>query len=97
MGLAPIKQHTEQILNNLIDLKDDGTFMLDQKFFNYSTGLMTNKNLIYWSTSRNPDTDKITQFHMDITSSIQNVTEGYLKLARSLKDEYKIPNLCLAG
>ena len=103
MGLAPYGKplYTEQILNNLIDLKDDGTFMLDQKFFNYSTGLtMTNKNFnnLFGQPPRNPDTDKITQFHMDIASSIQNVTEKImLKLARSLKDEYKIPNLCLAG
>ena len=103
MGLAPYgkPKYTEQILNNLIDLKADGTFMLDQKYFNYSTGLtMTNHhfNKLFGQPPRRPDTDKITQFHMDIACSIQKVTvKIMLMLARSLRDEYKIPNLCLAG
>ncbi len=103
MGLAPYgnPKYTEQILNNLIDLKEDGTFILDQKYFNYSTGLtMTNKHFdkLFGQPPRKPDTDKITQFHMDIASSIQNVTEKImLMLAKSLRKEYNIPNLCLAG
>ena len=103
MGLAPYgkPKYTEQILNNLIDLKEDGTFMLDQKYFNYSTGLtMTNHhfNKLFGQPPRKPDTEKITQFHMDIASSIQKVTvKIMLMLARSLREEYKIPNLCLAG
>ena len=103
MGLAPYgkPKYTEKILNNLIDLKADGTFMLDQKYFNYSTGLtMTNHhfNKLFGQPPRRPDTDKITQFHMDIACSIQKVTvKIMLMLARSLRDEYKIPNLCLAG
>ena len=103
MGLAPYgnPKYTEQILNNLIDLKEDGTFMLDQKYFNYSTGLtMTNNHFdkLFGQPPRKPDTDKITQFHMDIASSIQNVTEKImLMLAKSLREEYNIPNLCLAG
>ena len=101
MGLAPYgkPKYTEKILNNLIDLKADGTFMLDQKYFNYSTGLtMTNHhfNKLFGQPPRRPDTDKITQFHMDIACSIQKVTvKIMLMLARSLRDEYKIPNLCL--
>ena len=69
------------------DLKDDGTFMLDQKYFNYSTGLtMTNKNFddLFGHKPRKPETDKITQFHMDIAASIQNVTEKImLSLSKS--------------
>ena len=103
MGLAPYgkPKYTEQIINDLIDLKEDGTFMLDQKYFNYSTGLtMTNHHFdkLFGQPPRKPDTDKITQFHMDIASSIQNVTEKImLMLTKSLREEYNIPNLCLAG
>ena len=91
MGLAPYgkPKYTDQILNNLIDLKDDGTFMLDQNYFNYSTGLtMTNEkfNKLFGHPPRKAETDKITQFHMDIASSIQNVTEKImLMLAKSLR------------
>ena len=103
MGLAPYgnPKYVDKILDNLIDLKEDGTFMLDQKYFNYSTGLtMTNKNFddLFGERPRKPETEKITQFHMDIAASIQDVTEKImLSLARSLKKEYGIPNLCLAG
>ena len=103
MGLAPYGKpnYVEKILNELIDLKEDGTFMLDQKYFNYATGLtMTNSNFdkLFGEKHRKPDSEKITQFHMDIAASIQIVTEKImLKLAKSLRDEYNIPNLCLAG
>ena len=103
MGLAPYgtPKYVEKILENLIDLKDDGTFMLDQKYFNYCTGLtMTNKKFdkLFGQKPRKPDQDQITQFHMDIAASIQNVTEIImLKLTKSLKSEYGINNLCLAG
>jgi len=103
MGLAPYGQakYVDKILNNLIDLKDDGTFMLHQKYFNYSTGLtMTNSNFdkLFGQKTRKPETERITQFHMDIAASIQNVTEKImLMLASSLRKEYGISNLCLAG
>ena len=103
MGLAPYgtPKYVEEILENLIDLKEDGTFMLDQKYFNYCTGLtMTNKKFdkLFGQKPRKPDKDQITQFHMDIAASIQNVTEIImLKLTKSLKSEYGINNLCLAG
>ena len=103
MGLAPYGKplYVDKILENLIDLKEDGTFMLDQKYFNYSTGLtMTNKNFdnLFGEKPRKPETENITQFHMDIAASIQNVTEKImLLLAKSLRKEYGIPNLCLAG
>ena len=103
MGLAPYgkPKYIDLILNNLLDLKDDGTFILDQKYFNYSTGLtMTNKKFdtLFGSPARKPEKEKITQFHMDIAASIQKVTEKImLMLARSLRKEYNLPNLCLAG
>ena len=103
MGLAPYGKpiYENKILNDLIDLKDDGTFMLDQKYFNYSTGLtMTNENFdnLFGKKPRKPESEMITQFHMDIAASIQNVTEKImLLLARSLKKDYGIRNLCLAG
>ena len=103
MGLAPYgkPKYTDLILNHLLDLKDDGTFILDQKYFNYSTGLtMTNKKFdnLFGNPVRKPENDQITQFHMDIAASIQKVTEKImLMMARSLKAEYNLPNLCLAG
>ena len=75
--------------------------MLDQKYFNYSTGLtMTNKNFdkLFGEKRRKPETEKITQFHMDIAASIQEVTEKIMLLiSKSLRKEYGIKNLCLAG
>ena len=103
MGLAPYGQpkYMNLILENLIDLKEDGTFMLDQKYFNYATGLtMTNENFdkLFGEKPRRSEDNEITQFHMDIASSIQKVTEKImLMLAKSLRDEFKISNLCLAG
>ena len=103
MGLAPYGNpiYVEKIINNLIDIKDDGTFRLDQNFFNYATGLtMTNDNFdkLFTQPRRDPDKQAITQFHMDIAASIQKVTEDIMiKLAKSLKEEFNIPNLCLAG
>ena len=103
MGLAPYGEpkYADKILDNLIDLKEDGTFMLDQKYFNYATGLtMTNDkfDILFGSKVRVPEKEIINQFHMDIAASIQFVTEKImLKLARSLRDEYQISNLCLAG
>ena len=103
MGLAPYGEpkFKDLILNNLIDVKDDGSFKLDQSYFNYATGLtMTNKKFskLFGQEPRDPKNEKLTQFHMDIASSIQTVTEDIIvKISRSLFKEYKIPNLCLAG
>ena len=102
MGLAPYGEPLyEDKIKKLIDIKDDGTFRLDQNYFNYATGLtMTNKNFeeLFGQKPRDPEKDKITQFHMDLASSIQKVTEEIMiKLARSIRKEYKIGNLCLAG
>jgi len=103
MGLAPYGNpiYKDKILENLVDVKEDGTFKLNQKYFNYATGLtMTNKNFddLFGQPVREPDKEKLTQFHMDIASSIQEITEEIIiKIAVSLKKEYGIKNLCLAG
>ena len=102
MGLAPYGAPIyEDKIKKLIDIKDDGTFRLDQKYFNYATGLtMTNSKFddLFGKKPRNSENEKITQFHMDIAASIQKVTEEIMiKLARSIRKEYNISNLCLAG
>ena len=102
MGLAPYgKPVYEDKIKKLVDVKDDGTFRLDQKYFNYATGLtMTNNkfNNFFGQKPRNPKSEKITQFHMDVAASIQKITEEIMvKLARSIRREYNIKNLCLAG
>jgi len=103
MGLAPYGEpkYKELILDKLIDLKEDGSFRLDQSYFNYAVGLtMVNQKFakLFGEPIRKPDTDKLTQFHMDIAASIQAVTEEVvLTMTRSLANEYNIPNLCMAG
>ena len=103
MGLAPYGEpkYYNQIKDNLIDIKNDGSFRLNQDFFNYATGLtMTNDKFhnLFGKRPRNSKEDKITQFHMDIAASIQKVTEDImLSLAISLRQEFNVPNLCLAG
>ena len=103
MGLAPYGQpkYKDIIMKELVDLKDDGSFRLNMKYFNYATGLtMINNKFedLFGQKARNPHKDLLTQFHMDIASSIQNVTEEIvLKLTMSLSKEYKSRNLCLAG
>ena len=102
MGLAPYGNPIfEDKIKTIVDIKDDGTFRLDQNYFNYATGLtMTNKkfNNLFGEKPRSPQNEKITQFHMDIAASIQKVTEEIMtKLARSIRKEYNINNLCLAG
>jgi carbamoyltransferase len=103
MGLAPYGQpkYVDLILDNLIDLKDDGTFRLDQDYFNYCTGLtMTNQKFadLFGAKVRDWKTELLTPFHMDIAASIQKVTEEVmLRLVRSLAREHGLDNLCLAG
>ena len=102
MGLAPYGNpiYVDKV-KQLFDLKDDGTFRLNQKYFNYATGLtMTNEKFddLFGQKPRNPKNEKITQFHMDIASSIQKVTEEVMiNLVKSIRKEYNITNLCLAG
>ena len=103
MGLAPYGKpiYEEKILTNLIDIKNDGSFILNQDYFNYAVGLtMTNKKFdrLFGKQRRDPNKEKLTQFHMDIAASIQKVIEDIMiKLVKSLKKEYNIQNLCLAG
>ena len=103
MGLAPYGEpkYKKIILENLVDIKNDGSFRLNMKYFNYATGLtMTNANFstLFGQAVRNPKKDKITQFHMDIAASIQSVTEEIiLKLTKNISKEHNIENLCLAG
>jgi carbamoyltransferase len=103
MGLAPYGEprFKDLILSKVIDLKEDGTFRLDQSYFNYCTGLtMTNDRFakLFGEPVRRPDKDLLTAFHMDVAASIQAVTdEIVLRLTRTLAREYGIRNLCLAG
>jgi len=103
MGLAPYGKpiYKDKIVNHLIDIKEDGSFWLNQEYFNYATGLtMTNSKFdnLFGQKPRDSKKEKLTQFHMDIAASIQVVTEEIMiKLVKSLKSEFKISNLCLAG
>ena len=103
MGLAPYGEpiYKELILKELIDVKDDGSFRLNMKYFNYATGLtMTNNKFakLFGQKVRQAESELLTQFHMDIAASIQAVTEEVvLKLTRDLSKEYNIKNLCMAG
>ena len=103
MGLAPYGEpkFKNLILDNLIDLKDDGTFRLNMDFFNYATGLtMTNEKFskLFGEPVRNSKKDLLTQFHMDVASSIQFVIEEIvLRLARSIAKDSGSKNLCMAG
>jgi len=103
MGLAPYGMpiYTDKIKKNLIDIKEDGSFHLDQSYFSYATGLtMTNDkfNDLFGQKARDAKNEKLTQFHMDIAASIQKVAEDIMiKITKSLKEEFNISNLCLAG
>ena len=102
MGLAPYGEPTykDLILEKLLDVKEDGSFRLDQSYFNYCTGLtMTNAkfNDLFGGPPRTPE-ELLTQKHMDLAASVQAVTEEVvLRLTRSLAKEYETQNLCLAG
>ena len=102
MGLAPygIPKYKDIILDKIVNLKEDGSFYLEQSYFNYSTGLtMISKKFIslFGQPIRSAE-QELEQFHMDVAASIQTVTEYIiLKITRSLFSEYKIPNLCMAG
>ncbi len=102
MGLAPYGEpnYVDLILNNLIDLKADGTFRLNMEYFNYTTGLtMTNEKFdkLFGGSPRKAET-KISQREMDIAASIQRVTEEVvLRLSRTVQKELDVDYLCLAG
>lgn len=102
MGLAPYGEpkYTIEILKNLIDLKDDGSFRLNLKYFDYCTGLtMTNQSFadLFGLPARKSE-EQLTQRHMDIAASIQAVTEEIvLRMGKALRKETGQKNLCLAG
>ena len=102
MGLAPYGEpkYKQLMLDHLIDVKDDGSFRLNQKYFDYCTGLtMTNANFdeLFGAPRRKPE-ELLTQRHMDLAASVQAVTEEVvLKLTRSLAKDTGQKNLCLAG
>jgi carbamoyltransferase len=102
MGLAPYGEprFAKLMLEKLIDLKEDGSFQLDQSYFNYGVGLtMTNDRFaaLFGEPVRKPE-QLLTQFHMDMAASVQAVTEEIvLRLARSVRAETGMNNLCLAG
>ena len=103
MGLAPYGEpkYVSLIKDNLIDVKEDGSFKLSQEYFDYATGLkMTSDKFhnLFGKEPRNSKEDKLTEFHMDVAASIQKVTEEVMiKMAKSLKNEFNYKNLCLAG
>jgi len=102
MGLAPYGEprYAGTILDHIMDLKADGSFRLDQSYFDYCTGLnMTSPKFaaLFGQPVRAPE-DELTQFHMDMAASVQKVTEEVmLRLTRSLQAETGASNLCLAG
>ncbi len=102
MGLAPYGEprYKTLILNELMDLKEDGSFKLNMDYFDYCAGLtMTSKkfNGLFGGKPRRPD-DELTQRDMDLARSIQEVTEEVmLRMARYVKKETEQKNLCLAG
>ena len=102
MGLAPYGApiYSKLIKEKLIDIKEDGTFKLDIKYFKFHRGFrMTSQKFhkLFGSPPRKSE-QKLTQFHMDLAASIQEVTEEIvIKLSRTLKKETGIKNLCLAG
>jgi len=102
MGLAPYGEpkYAQTILDHLIDLKPDGSYRLDQSYFDYCTGLtMTNAKFdtLFGAPRRKPE-DPLTQREMDLAASLQAVTEeAVLRMTRALHAETGLDNLCLAG
>ena len=103
MGLAPYgkPKYKDLILKELIDLKEDGSFKMNMKFFDFATGLkMTNKHFsrIFSRNERKPEVEQLEQFHMDIAASVQSVTEEIvLKICKYIKNKYQIDNFCMSG
>ena len=102
MGLAPYGEpkYAAAILDNVLDLKDDGSFRLNQSYFDYCTGLtMTNGRFdaLFGGAARAPE-QPLVQRHMDLAASVQAVTEEVvLRMTRALAAETGRRNLCLAG
>ena len=103
MGLAPYGEprYESLIRKHLIDIKDDGSFWLDQSYFNYSAGLtMTGPKFhsLFGQQPRRAEDAELTQFHMDVAASIQKVTEDVMmRIVRHVHAETGMENLCMAG
>ena len=102
MGLAPYGEprYINQIKDNLIDIKEDGSFNLNMSYFNYCTGLTMTNNRFHELFNGPPRKSEslITKKEMDLAASIQAVTEEVvIKLAKGIKKTTKLKNLCLAG
>ena len=103
MGLAPYGNpiYKDKILNNLLDLKEDGSFRLNLKYFRFHIDLeMTSKKFddLFKTTKRKSDTGEISQIYMDLAASIQKVTEEIiLKISKKVKNKYNHDSLCLSG
>ncbi len=102
MGLAPYGEpkYVDVILRELIDLKEDGSFRLNMKYFNYAVGLtMTNEKFaaLFGRPPRKGES-KLTQMDMDLARSVQDVTEEVMyRMARHVQKQTGMRNLCLAG
>ena len=102
MGLAPYGEpkYKDLIYENLIDVKTDGSFIMDMSFFDYNVGLtMTNKkfNILFGAPPRKPES-KLTQKEMDLARSVQEVTEEIvIKMAKHVQKITGMKYLCLAG
>jgi len=102
MGLAPYGEpiYKDLILKELLDLREDGSFRLNMRYFNYCAGLtMTHPRFhkLFGGEPRKPET-KLTQRHMDLARSVQAVTEEVMvRMARYAKKLTGLPHLCLAG
>lgn len=102
MGLAPYGEpkYADLIMEKLLDVKEDGSFWLDQTYFNYATGLtMTTDKFhsLFGGPPRSPE-DTLTQREMDLAASVQVVTEEImLRITRNIAQSYGISNLCMAG
>ena len=102
MGLAPYGKpiYSQKIKDNLIDIKDDGSFRLDMRYFKFHRGFRMTSSIfhkLFGANPRKPESE-LKQFHMDLAASIQVVTEEVIiKLAKNLREETGLKNLCMAG
>ncbi|MEM9453542.1 MAG: carbamoyltransferase [Myxococcota bacterium] len=102
MGLAPYGEpkYVDKILDNLLDLKEDGSFRMDMSYFNYCQGLtMTSEKFhqLFGRPARAAES-KLDQDHMDVAASVQQVTEEIvLRISRHIHKQTGLKNLCMAG
>ena len=102
MGLAPYGEpiYKKRILDNLIDVKEDGSFMLNMEYFDYCTGfkMINEKFCTLFDIKKRHESNKILNKNMNLASSIQSVTEDIvLKITKEAFKNYSISKLCLAG